>query len=338
VCTGQAGHVPCCALRPYVNRTTGGTLRLSECSWHRCSLRRSRNHGRGAEWPWWARRGHSVMQRSPQTRNRGLGEHTGNDTALCVVQAPVTGAQAVATFEAVNHPRCGVCCQICCNINTGSAQYEYAWRSPSCAGGLNQCCNRLWALAPSCGGPTHGASWSEVQCVERQAGVTGSHCRSCNVHLPSAGLHRLATRSLRPPSRGGCCTRGASSRFAATHPAAAVGLASQPGLTVRCQVNVHARCSAVEPSPHACSSAICGTVTRGAPSSRRRIASRTMPSSRSMCRSWWTAPGSRTGPAALFGHFWSFTPEAQIGWGQGHCAKVEAAPTCIDCGRHSQGG
>lgn len=186
---------------------------------HRCGSRRSRSHGRGAEWPWWARRGHSVMQRSPQPLNRGLGEHTGNETALCVVQAPATGAQAMATFEAVNHPRCGVCCQTCCNINTGSAQYEIPWRSPSCAGVLKQCCNRLCGfcvIALSCGGSTYGASWNEVQCTERQAGLTGSHRSSCDVHLSSAGLHRPAMRSLQPPSHGGCCTSGASSRCAAT--------------------------------------------------------------------------------------------------------------------------
>jgi hypothetical protein len=199
----------------------------------------------------------------------------------------------------VNHPHCGVCCQICCNRDTGSAPSNVAWRSPLCAG-------LLLCAAINIG--LHAFSYCRVDRLRMvhhgekcsawniSRWSTGFQRSSSNVHLHSAGLHRLAMRSLPPPSRGGCCTRGASSRCAATRPQA-VDQAARPAMIDNAikQAMLHAHCPAVDPSPHACSSAICGTVTRGAPSSQRRTASRTTRSSRSTCRSWWTAPGSRTG-------------------------------------------
>lgn len=185
---------------------------------HRCGLLRCHSHGRGAGWLWWVRRGRSVTRHSLQPRNRGLGECPASCDSSSGSAGSQADAQAIATFEAVNNPRCGVCCQICCNRNTGSAQYTFLALSIVCRNiapvlqqtlGYLHHCTIVW----------RAYAWCTVQRGERQHQWTGFHRSSGNVQLHSAGLHQPATRSLQPPSRGGCCTSGASSRCADDRPA-----------------------------------------------------------------------------------------------------------------------
>jgi hypothetical protein len=188
---------------------------------HRCGLRRSRSHGRAAEWPWWVRHGRSVTRHSLRPCNRGPGERHGVETVVEQCRDPHKST-GDSNFRSGEPP------SLWCLLSN-LLQQRHWQRTVKSRLALSivrwviaLCCNKLWAarvIALSRGGPAHGTSWSEVQCVWSQHPLTGSHHSSCNTHLLSTGLHRPAMRSLRPPSRGGCCTRGASSRCAATRPA-----------------------------------------------------------------------------------------------------------------------